>query len=337
MSASLASNAKPLAFRLIAATLVIVVTLLICEVGFRDYTSVARIYDMEMHKYALNLKRASQLSGLSHEHVPNGKARLMGVDIATNSLGMRSRHEPAALDANTSRVLMLGNSVTFGWGVPDKGVFTDVAEETLNASANAPRTAILNAGIGNVNTRQELVLMNHLLDTVKPQIIVLHYFVDDAEVMEPGKQHWLLRKSHLAAMAYIRYRQAAFAMKPQTGSLGNYYLDLYKPDSAGWRDVQSAVEEMHKICAKKNIKFGILLQPDLHNLKSDSPQAQALKVAENLFRSQGIPCHGTSEAMAAAAGGDGNKLWVAQDDAHPNSLGHKAMGAELASFLTSLQ
>jgi lysophospholipase L1-like esterase len=317
--------------------LVLVITLILCELGFRAYSSFVPIYDMEMHKYTLKLKRPSQVPGLSHEHVPNSQAKLMGVDISINGLGLRSPHEPAKLASDTHRVLMLGNSVTFGWGVDEKNMFTTVAERKLNENGQSPRTAILNAGIGNVNTRQELLLMKKLLDEVRPQVVILHYFVDDAEVMEPGKQSWILKNSLLAAMTYIRYRQALFSIKPKTGSLGDYYLGLYKPDAPGWSDVQKAIDDIRYTCAERGIKFGILLQPDLHDLHPESPQAKALKAAELFFRGQKIPCHHTSEALMAASKGVAQNLWVAPDDAHPNALGHRTMGVELAAFLKTLK
>ena len=75
-------------------------------------------YDLEMWKYASRVKRVSENAELGHAHRPNARARLMGVDVATNSLGLRDREIDSARKPGTTRILMLGDSITLGWGVP---------------------------------------------------------------------------------------------------------------------------------------------------------------------------------------------------------------------------
>ena len=50
---------------------------------------ISIIYDVEMHKYAKKLKQKSSIEGLSHEHIPNGEAFLMGVKINLNDQACR--------------------------------------------------------------------------------------------------------------------------------------------------------------------------------------------------------------------------------------------------------
>ena len=56
----------------------------LAEACFRIYTQFATIYDIEMHKYALHLKHASAINGLSHEHIPNKISKLMNVGVSKN-------------------------------------------------------------------------------------------------------------------------------------------------------------------------------------------------------------------------------------------------------------
>ncbi len=46
-------------------------------------------FDMEMWKYATQIKSPSDDPRVVHEHRPNGSAFLMGVEVTTNSLGLR--------------------------------------------------------------------------------------------------------------------------------------------------------------------------------------------------------------------------------------------------------
>src|SRR2546425_4176535 len=72
-------------------------------------------YDLEMWKYARDVKQIAADPLLGHEHAPNRQARLMGVDFRTNSKGLRDREFSYGRVAGKLRILMLGDSFTVGW------------------------------------------------------------------------------------------------------------------------------------------------------------------------------------------------------------------------------
>src|SRR5437867_1450564 len=70
-------------------------------------------YDIEMWRYAKELKVRSNDPALGHEHVKNSQALLQSVVIRTNEWGLRG----GALrprDAAVRRILVLGGSITLG-------------------------------------------------------------------------------------------------------------------------------------------------------------------------------------------------------------------------------
>ena len=87
------------------------------EFGTRLVFRNSMDYTLEMWKYARDLKRVSDDPLIGHEHIPNKSAHLMGVNISINSNGLRDREISYQKDSDTTRVLMLGDSVTMGWGV----------------------------------------------------------------------------------------------------------------------------------------------------------------------------------------------------------------------------
>ena len=93
-----------LLLKIIMITLTTAITALVCEGAFRVYLSFVNIHDMEMHKYARQLKQRSEVPGLHHEHIPNGSAKLMGVQVQTNGLGFRSIWQPEEVSKDESRV-----------------------------------------------------------------------------------------------------------------------------------------------------------------------------------------------------------------------------------------
>ena len=80
---------KKLINNLLLIFLMLFLTLVVVEICFRIYSGVSIIYDVEMHKYAKKLKQKSSIEGLSHEHIPNKEALLMGVKINLNDQGYR--------------------------------------------------------------------------------------------------------------------------------------------------------------------------------------------------------------------------------------------------------
>ena len=48
------------------------------------------------------------------------------------------------------------------------------------------KTQIFNAGIGNYNTHRYVTLFEKKLKELKPNLVIINYFVNDAEVLEVG-------------------------------------------------------------------------------------------------------------------------------------------------------
>src|SRR5438552_3128600 len=87
------------------------------EVSNRAFIDNGMQYDLEMWKYARDLKQIAKNPLIGHEHRPNSEARLMGVDVKINSKGLRDREIPYERTPSVVRIMMLGDSFTEGWGV----------------------------------------------------------------------------------------------------------------------------------------------------------------------------------------------------------------------------
>ena len=78
-------------------------------------------------------------------------------------------------------MLMLGDSLTFGWGVRIEDTPAKMIERTLNEGSAAPRFEVINAGVGNYNTVQEVIYFLDKGQNLNPDVVVLNYFINDAE------------------------------------------------------------------------------------------------------------------------------------------------------------
>src|SRR5215831_19651099 len=96
---------------------------LVIEIYVRVIADDGMQFDLEMWKYARDVKQLAADPLIGHEHAPNRQARLMGVDFRTNSQGLRDREFPFDRVPGKLRIVMLGDSLTVGWGVPLEETF----------------------------------------------------------------------------------------------------------------------------------------------------------------------------------------------------------------------
>ena len=109
-------NVKELLRGLGAFAVSFLIFLVLLEVTLQIYTRVAIYYDVEMSRYATEVKQKSADPKIGHEHKPNTSAHLMGSDVDINSDGLRD--DEYAVERNEKyRIAVLGDSLTFGWGV----------------------------------------------------------------------------------------------------------------------------------------------------------------------------------------------------------------------------
>src|SRR5262249_20912445 len=113
-----------------------------------------QIYDVEMFRYSRLLKRdAPPEAGLMHHwHIPGASALLQGVPVTINSKGLRDNEYDYEPRPGVTRILALGDSVTFGWGVRLEHTYPKVLERLLNHGASQGSYEVLNGGVGNYTT-----------------------------------------------------------------------------------------------------------------------------------------------------------------------------------------
>jgi len=302
----------------------------------RIISSVHLIYNIEMVKYARELKMRDPKGEVSHVHRPSAHARLMGVDISLNSLGQRGPERSPEKPSSTKRILVFGSSITMGWGVPYEKVFTSVAEERLNREkpfGNGPVFEIENAGIGNYNTHFQYKLFQNQYPVVKPDMVVLHYFISDVQPRSMGRNNLLLKHSCLAAFFFDRWSQLRLRMTGNFKDLFAFYNDLYRDDSKAWADTRREIGEMRDIAARDKVPFVIMIIPDIHDLSPGSPYGPLYQKMETAFRAMDIPTVNTFDEFRQQFGNDVSRLWIQSDDPHPNAGGHALMADILYRYL----
>ncbi len=296
------------------------VALGIGEAALRFKNADMRNYDIEMWRYALELKKRSDDPMLGHDHQHSKSAVLQSVEIRLNELGLRGGPMPPP-QPEQRRILFLGSSVTLGWGVPEKETVEARLQEMFRAEGKD--VLVMNAGIGNYNAERYVQRFLTELTATKPTDIVVHYFVRDAEKLDAGGGNWLLRNSQLAVTLWI----AGSRIFGQSGekSLVEHYREVYEPSQPGYQAMLAALKRLKEYADANGIRVYLAMTPDVHDLvdyKFDFIHERVKGIADQ------YDFHYV-DLLPAMRNLKPEELWSMPGDPHPNGRGHKLMAEAL--------
>jgi len=123
---------------------------------------------------------------------PNYDGWFAGVPVHINSLGFRDDREYAvAKRTGTFRILVLGDSVTFGHGSVFEHTYPLLLEKRLKAWKPDVDWQVWNLGVPGYNTSQELAYLLEVGATYRPDLVVVGFYandvVDNRIVSAPGR------------------------------------------------------------------------------------------------------------------------------------------------------
>ena len=129
------------------------------------------------------LHQRSSIPGLAYELAANRSGFEKDALLETNSHAMRDT-EPLADDTESLfRIVVLGDSFTFGWGVSGEYTYPNVLERLLNESTDVPpyRYDVLNLGVSAYSTQDEAIVLEHVGLRWKPRVVIVGYVLNDPE------------------------------------------------------------------------------------------------------------------------------------------------------------
>ena len=305
---------------------------LVCLLGLEGLTrtvvDTGMIYELEMWKYARQVKMRDANPEIGHRHRPNAVAQLMGAPVRTNAQGFRGPALSETAASGVARIAFVGDSITMGWGVREEDMFSHRVLAALQK--NGRKVDGFSLGVGNLNTTQELALYRDTGRRMKPDIIVLAYFINDAEPMPKyGNPGWLDENS--AAWVVLNYRLDTLSRQfGETPDWKKYYRNLYDDGAAGWQATQSAIAGFAKTARETDARLIVFNIPEIRELRP-YPFGDITAKVLGLAKKEGVPAIDllpTVEAMEPAS------LWVTVPDPHPNGRANAAFAQGMLPEIT---
>ncbi len=251
----------------------------------------------------LHLVQASPYDDVVYDLRPGLNGSFKGKPVRTDAQGLRgSRDYALAKPPGTFRIVGLGDSVMFGWGVGEAETYMQIVERRLNehppAAPTAPgalpgrRYEVLDFGVPGYNTAMEVATYEHRAAAYSPDLVLVHFIGNDFDLphfMKLPKSrrsplHW-----YLAELLRARFGPS----RPE---------DEVDPDLLGHDRSDLPAEERAEV------------RGQYQNMVGEDNFRRALGRLAALTRPRGIP------VVVMALGGEGGRGKIARETAEANGF-----------------
>ncbi len=182
-------------FKLIGITIGTLIGLILAEAAFRFYhyrsspsdLSVLEVENrvpIQQPENELKLGQIIQFSAhprIIYELIPASCYRFQGATVQTNSQGFRDKEYPRQKTKGSKRIIGLGDSVLFGWGVEESDCYLAQVETRLNQQ-DSIKYECINTGVPGYNTSMEIAVLEERFDLSEVDLVLLNFVGNDFDL-----------------------------------------------------------------------------------------------------------------------------------------------------------
>ena len=250
--------------------------------------------------------------------------------------GMSFRGGPLVIEKPPAafRVVCLGDSLTFGEGVHEGDTYPAKLEEFLGDSIAGRTVQVINAGVQGYGTREEVALFFDRCTKLRPDVVVLGFFLNDAtpfgETVRQNDER--TRDIPLSGLARISTIWETIERQRRATTLEEEYFDITRRsfDTEMWQVAKQLLAMMQAESRKAGFRFVVVLLPMLWGLEGDYP-------FNDLHSRVAAACQEAGcefiDMLPVLSGRPSESLWVHPTDQHPNEIAHRLIAQRLAEVL----
>lgn len=247
--------------------------------------------------------------------------------VSTDANGLRAPLHPVEKAAGALRVMTLGCSTTFGWGVNDDESYPARLEATLKEDGK--RAEVINAGQPGYSSFQGLWLWDRALEQYKPDVVVFGYLIQDArQVAYTDKSQAILQHNADYLRANLLYRFRLFLAAREL--IDQYRIQAKEKGEVSRVPAEDYVENIRTFKKKveaagaKLVLFGFPLERAGYTADHRALLHSAAEVL-------GLPIYDPQKEVEAATATQ--SLFFPMDRGHANAAGCDLIGRGMARFL----
>lgn len=266
-----------------------------------------------------------------------------------NLFNLRDQDYSAVKPSNCKRVLILGDSFTYGAGVDDdSAIFPEILEKQLNAEFLRQRRKIeiLNGGLGGSLTHDWVNLLLKVKDSFKPDVILIVFFLRDGtkttsmgsffgptreEIKSRDKRSFLYQHVYLFRLIREHLDRLYLSKKYSIALHEAYFGNVGQTEE--WKNAKGGILKIKNIAKEIHAKVGLIIFPILVELNLNYPFKDICECIQKFGAECSIPTHSLLSAFMGKSGPD---LWVSSYDQHPNEQAHLIAANSILPFLIEL-
>jgi lysophospholipase L1-like esterase len=270
--------------------------------------------------------------------IPNMDREFAGARVVTNSLGIRDFRPPHKSEGKI-QILVLGDSFTFGYGVPLEDSYPNLLEQRLNQAVSGDMYEVINAGVPGYDTVDEAELLDLILDHYSPRWIVVGLHPGDLTSRQELEKNtvvrtkeWLRKNSAIFSWLLRIYKTKLIKyVPPPTSAL---YVDPEKVfNTPQANKIKDAFRRIHATAEENGAEVVVLMVVPL--LYWEHYPYEPLHEAVAGF------CRDNSiyfvDPLAQFTKYDAASLWVAPNDSHYSAKANGIAAGVLSEFILGLQ
>jgi lysophospholipase L1-like esterase len=265
-----------------------------------------------------------------------------------NADGFRDRRYVQLKPPGTFRVVVLGDSIAFGYGVEQRDAFPKLLEARLAELAPEAHVEVLNLGTSGYNAYTEAELLKDVGVKYSPDLVLVQFCINDLN--DPTVHFDAQTRLHLGSIPDAAYpdpsrRQAApetpsivsgcrrrlvlcgllddlllaWTTRPPDDAARRAAVTPVVSDGPEWRWLEARYEEMAREAARVGASFVVLAFPyeaQLHGRRPSPVQERLVAIGER----HGWPTVDPLPAFRRAAASTHEPLFI--DWWHPTAAGH---------------
>jgi lysophospholipase L1-like esterase len=269
--------------------------------------------------------------------------------VRVNMHGTRGREFTAIKPAGTLRIVSLGDSRTFGWGLSEAETYSGLLEKKLQDHlAPARKVEVINCGVNAWSYPQMNVFFREFALKWQPDMVILadaNLWTQFSEQNDPVfVKKFLTRvrlKNFLRRFAlyhyvvevqlknfYERHRTKFVPVDPKQDTL--FREQQQKDPDAFFR---SAIETLCATARSNGIPVVVLYQPNqIHLLTTNTPTDGVLRAKQQVSREFNVPFLDLTEDLRPQA----KDLYLDADPVHLNAVGNEIIGRRLFEVVSPL-
>ncbi|MGE3881283.1 MAG: SGNH/GDSL hydrolase family protein [Planctomycetota bacterium] len=247
----------------------------------------------------------------------------------TNSLGFRDLDFARAKPAGEYRVLALGDSFTYGLGVPLERTWPQLLEQHLRETGPAE---VINAGWPNTSPADTLGWFAADGIAFEPDLVLVAICLNDLGAVsmlgypQAKPEPWLGGASVLLNHLQREWEQRSLMREPPDQAAN------VEKDPRAFLATKAALRAIRDLCKERKVRMLMAVLPMMTVLDDRYPYRRLHQWLAEFAEVEGIE---SVDLLADFLGTPERELWVHPTDQHPNHVGHQRIADALGRAIAA--